>query len=175
MYVKRSATFCFCLCFLLIPFSVVHAGGAAILDLLPENDDISGWLRDGDPILATDMDSLAMLINGAAPFYLERGVVEALFQDYINHDDLFLTLEIYRMPTQEQARQLYADIEADKPEQLEQIGNEARLMSGVIDAYLLEFWQKTFFIRLTIDEKSAYSKEVIVNFANHVSGQISQP
>lgn len=175
LYIKHLTAFCLCLGFFLIPFNFVQASDDDMLDFLPEDEEIFGWLRDGDPMLATDLDSLTMLINGAAPFYLERGVLEVLFQDYINQDDVFLTLEIYRTPSKEQAQSLYTAIEVENPETLENLGHEARLMSGLIGAYLLEFWQKTYFIRLTITEKSEYSREAIVNFAKHVSNQISQP
>ena len=69
-------------------------------------------------MLATDLESLTMLMNGAAPFYLEQGVVEVLFQDYINDDDVFLTLEIYRTQTEDQARSVYTNIYAENPETL---------------------------------------------------------
>ncbi|GAK57927.1 hypothetical protein U27_04899 [Candidatus Vecturithrix granuli] len=174
LYIKHLTVFCVCVGFFLIPFNFAHASDADMLDFLPEDEEISGWLRDGDPMLATDLDALTMLINGAAPFYLERGVVEVLFQDYVNDSDVFLTLEIYRTQSKEQARSVYTNIYAENPEAVENLGHEARLMSGLIGAYLLEFWQKTFFIRLTITEKSEYSREAVVNFANHVSNQISQ-
>ena len=47
-------------------------------------------------------------------------------------------------------------------------------MNDLIGAYLLEFWQKTFFIRLTIAEKSEQSKGSVVDFAEHVSKQTLQ-
>lgn len=170
--------FLFCmLCFLLIvslTFLPLHAAESLRLSLLPEDNAISGWIRDGEPMLATDLESLTMLINGAAPFYLEQGVVEVLFQDYINQDDIFLTLEIYRTQSEEQAQSLYTGIEAENPETLENLEHEARFMNELIGAYLLEFWQKTFFIRLTIAEKSEQSKRSIVDFAKHVSSQLSQ-
>lgn len=155
-------------------FSSLHAAESILLPLLPEDNTVSGWIRDGEPMLATDLDSLTMLINGAAPFYLEHGVVEVLFQDYINDNDVFLTLEIYRTETEDQARDVYTNIEVENPETLEELGQEARLLGDLIGAYVFEFRQKTCFVRLTIAEKSEQSQKTIVDFAEHVFSQLSQ-
>ena len=159
------------LSFVLI-ISVPVALAEEMLNIVPQDDDISGWLRDGETAIATDLDSLTGLINGAAPFYLERGAVEVIFQDYAK-DDVYLTLEIYRMDQQANAKRLYTEIEAEEPEELERIGTEGRLVSGLIGTYLVEYWQKTFFLRLTITEKSQQSKETILNFAKLVSEKMN--
>ncbi len=149
----------------------VLAAESELLKLVPDDNDISGWLRDGETYIATDEESLAGFINGAAPFYIEHGAVEVVFQDYAK-EGVYLTLEIYRMKDEEKAKQLYADISAENPETLEKIGTEGRFVGGLIGAYLVEYWQKSFFIRLTITEKSASSKGAILTFARTVSEKI---
>ena len=160
--------------FMLIIFA--HSALAAeseLLKLVPKDDDISGWIRDGETYVATDEASLAEFINGAAPFYIERGAVEVGFQDYVK-EDVYLTLEIYRMKDEKSARQLYTEIDSENPEKLEKIGTEGRFVSGLIGAYLIEYWQKSFFIRLTITQKSATSKEAVLTFAKTVSEKIRE-
>lgn len=173
---KRSAKFFLGVSCGFLLVCIAHSALAAdteLLKLIPHNDEIAGWMRDGETAIATDEESLSGLINGAAPFYIDHGAVEVIFQDYVQ-DDVFLTLEIYRMDLQEQAKQLYTDIQAEDPEALEEIGTEGRLVSGLIGAYLLEYWQKSFFIRLTITEKSQQSKEAILNLAKSVSKKIKK-
>lgn len=148
------------------------AADSELLKIVPNDDDISGWMRDGETYIATDEQSLSEFINGAAPFYIEHGAVEVVFQDYAK-EDVYLTLEIYRMEDEEKAQQLYAAIDSENPETLEKIGTEGRFVGGLIGAYLVEYWQKSFFIRLTITEKSTNSKEAILTFATTVSEKIT--
>lgn len=157
-----------CVLWLLMFAYSALAADTGLLKFVPNDDEISEWIHDGETAVATDEESLSGFIDGAAPFYIDHGAVEVVFQDYAK-DDVYLTLEIYRMNTQEQAKGLYADIEAENPEALEDIGTAGRLVSGLIGAYLLEYWQKTFFIRLTITDKSQQSKEAILDFAKTVS------
>jgi hypothetical protein len=157
-----------------LPGASLHAAESLLVPLAPEDHAISGWLRDGEPMQAVDLDSLTMLINGAAPFYLEHGVIDVLFQDYINDADVFLTLEIYRTQTEEQAQDVYRGMIVENSETLESLGREARLLNDLIGAYVLEFWQKTFFVRLTIAEKSEHSKTTMTDFAEQVSSRMAQ-
>jgi hypothetical protein len=46
-----------------------------LLSLIPRDGEVEGFVRDGAPILCYDEESLAERIDGAAPFYLERGAV----------------------------------------------------------------------------------------------------
>ena len=149
----------------------VMATESELLKLLPQDDDITGWLRDGEAYIATDEASLSGFINGAAPFYIERGAQEVLFQDYAK-DDVYLTVEIYRMAEAEQARQLYADVGAEEPEALEDIGTEARFVGGLVGAYLVEYWHTSLFVRLTITEKSPAAQDAILAFAKGISEKI---
>ena len=163
----------FCLAGIVMMMQICLQAESLLPDLVPDDEDIAGWSRDGETAIATDLDSLSGLINGAAPFYIERGAVEVLFQDYMK-DDVFLTLEIYRTDTQEQAKRLYTEIQVENPEALKNVGTEGRLVSGLIGAYLLEYRQKSFFVRLTIADKSQQSKEAIINFAKSISEKIQK-
>ena len=156
---------------LLTPSALTAESESELLKLVPADDEIAGWLLDGETYVATDEQSLSEFINGAAPFYIEHGAVEVVFQDYAK-EDVYLTLEIYRMKDEKKAKQLYADIDSENPEKLEKAGKEGRFVGGLIGAFLVEYWQKSFFIRLTITEKSATSKETILTFAKTVSEKI---
>lgn len=162
-----------CLSFVLaFTVSWVTADGD-VEQLFPESGAIPGWTRDGEVYVATDEASLAEFINGAAPFYIEHGAVEVGFQDYVK-EDVFLTVEIYRMKDEEHARRLYADIHAEDPEPVADMQGEGRFVGGLIGVYLVEYWQRPYFIRLTVADKSAVSKEAIVRFAGMVSENIEK-
>lgn len=167
---KKVSSFLW-ICMLIALTHAAMAVESKLLPIVPNDDDISGWIRDGESYIATDEQSLSEFIDGAAAFYIEHGAVEVVFQDYAK-EDVYLTLEIYHMKDEEKAKQLYADIDSEDPEILEEIGTEGRFVGGLIGAYLVEYWQKSFFIRLTITEKSTISKEVILTFAKIISEKI---
>ncbi|MBD3306225.1 hypothetical protein GF339_07535 [candidate division KSB3 bacterium] len=156
---------------LMLNAAPVLAENEKVLSLIPEDDEIAGWLRDGEAAIATDLDSLTGLINGAAPFYIDHGTQIALFQDYIK-DDVYLMLEMYQVDTPQHAQQVYAESYSDESQPLERIGTEGRIVGGLIGVYLVEYWQKTFFVRLTISDKSQHSKEAVVTFAQFISENI---
>jgi hypothetical protein len=110
-------------------------------------------------------------INGAAPFYIDHGTEEVVFQEYLK-GEAYLSLEIFRLVSLEKAKQLFNDIDTLKPKPLQGIGSEGRFIEGLIGAYLVEFRQNSFFIRLTISQKTAESKKVILAFARKISNNI---
>ena len=146
---------------------------SALLDSVPADDQIAGWLRDGETFRATSEAELTEWINGAAPFYIEHGVVEAVFQDYVNPEDVFLTLELYRLEDAAHAETLYADVSADQSEPVQDLGAESRFVGDLIGAYLIEFWQQTYFVRLTIVAKTPSAKDAILEFARVVSDALN--
>ena len=109
-----------CLMALLLILAVepgpVAAAPDPLLSLIPRDGEVEGFVRDGAPILCYDEESLAEHIDGAAPFYLERGAVAVLFQYYLRKasgEDL--KIEIYRMKDRTSARHLFEEIERGRP------------------------------------------------------------
>ena len=161
-----------CCVFGLISFcSPALAGESSLLNCIPNNDEVPGWIRDGEAYIAINEGALFNFINGGAPFYLERGVVEAGFQDFIQND-LSLELEIYRTKNEESTKRLYDDIYVENPRLLKDMGTAGRFAASLVGVYMVEYWQQSFFVRLTISEKSAASKETILKFARVVSKKI---
>ena len=143
-----------------------------LASLFPQTEEIEGWVRDGENFIADDEATLYEWINGAAPYYFEFGAVEVGFQDYVQ-EDVFLSLEIYRMEDPEHADALYADIFAEYPEAIP-LGDAARLVSNLPGVLLFEMHQSAFFVRVTADDKSPATREAILAFAEWVSQAISE-
>lgn len=152
-------------------FSSALAETSALLKLIPNDNEIAGWSRDGKAFIALEKGALFDFINGGAPFYIERGVVEAVFQDYIRKD-LNLSLEIYRTKDAENTKKIYADIYVEDPEILNDVGTAGRFVGNLVGVYMIEYYEQSFFVRLIITEKSAASKKAIFKFAWIVSEKI---
>ncbi|HEX9920024.1 MAG TPA: hypothetical protein VGB21_00885, partial [Candidatus Methylomirabilis sp.] len=117
----------------------------SLLSAIPKDGELTGWIRDGAPALCFDESSLSENINGAAPYYLERGAIAVLFQYFIGPTaGQDVRIEIYRMRDEAFARRLYAEITKDRPaskdEEIQEIGQGRHLDQALLGVYLLEFY-----------------------------------
>ncbi len=166
----KSITFCLSLLLIFLPFTLLYASEKQLTVLTPNN--VIGWELD-ETYIASNADSLMARINGGAPFYLDRGSKEVLFQEYTKGRQ-YVSLELYRMSDRKSAKILYHDINEIKPEPLTNIGTEGRFDGSLVGNYLVEFHNKNFFIRLMISQKSPASKKTILKFASIISGKIDE-
>ncbi|MEW5814095.1 MAG: DUF6599 family protein [Spirochaetota bacterium] len=141
---------------------------------LPLNDEIKGWLRDGEAATAANLSTLTMLIDGAAPQYIDLGVQEVIFQDYAAADNRYLTLEIYRTRSPADAVALYAGIYLDEAVVVPDTGDAARLSESLPGTCLLELRKNSFFIRITALSKTEDPRTASLQFARAVSKRIEK-
>ena len=80
------------------------------IELLPRDNDISGWMRDWTFVEATNYASLYDLIDGAAQIFIDNGFVSAVFQNYTDGSGLQLELRIYEMDSEENAQRIYDEL-----------------------------------------------------------------
>ncbi len=162
----------FLLFLLVVPATaLLWASESELTRLTPQDNGVEGWKLD-DVYFASDADTLMARINGAGPFYLKRGSQEVLFQEY-GQGSQYVSLEVYRMADKMSAIRLYSDVKAMKPEPLNDLGDEGRFDPSLIGSYLIEFRSKSYFVRLMISQKSAASKQTILEFARAIAGKIS--
>lgn len=148
------------------------------LDLLPVDNEISGWTRDGPPETAEDSQELWDMIDGEGQVYLDYGFVECARQVYdgnvqglpaeIRH------LYVFDQGSAENAKAVYDDERSgtgtawtDDP-----AGTEARIDESALFAYSIHFWEESFFVKLTIDQKTEEALDVLKLFARNVSSKI---
>jgi Family of unknown function (DUF6599) len=142
-----------------------------LLSLIPKDGEINGFVRDGKPVLCYDEESLSEYIDGAAPFYLERGAVAVLFQYYRGSNaDEELKIELYRMKDPSAASHLFEEIEKGKPASndpgLKGLGEGRYLEQALLGVYLLEFYAGSFFIRMEAQGKGPAAKETLLHFGS---------
>jgi hypothetical protein len=146
----------------------------SLLSTIPKDGEIPGWARDGAPALCFDESSLSEYIDGAAPYYLERGAVAVLFQYYqgpTTGEDV--RIEIYRMRDDTSACGLFGDIVKDRPasdhQETREIGQGRHLDQALLGVYLLEFHEGPFFVRVDGKGKGLGAKRAVVEFGNRIS------
>ncbi|OGL47619.1 MAG: hypothetical protein A2W05_04645 [Candidatus Schekmanbacteria bacterium RBG_16_38_10] len=142
-------------------------------DIIPLDNEISGWNRDGEMIYCQDLVCLASLIDGAAPYYIDGGAVEMIFQDFKKTpENTRLTLEIYRTKNDSQAKELYKGSSSISPIQIENLGEEGRLDQGLIGSYRVEIFKKSFFVRIVSMDKNEALKDDILTFVKKITSEI---
>lgn len=144
-------------------------------DLLPQNEEISGWVSLGAYEEANDYDGLYNVIDGAAVTFIDNGFVSAVFQQYISSKgDVTATvhLRIYDQGSAENAKKTYDKVATGLGVPWNGAGTEARIDESGLATYTIEFWQRNFFVQVVIEEKSDFALNVAKLFASHVSSKI---
>lgn len=144
-----------------------------LVSALPKDNEIASWKREGQPFLARGFEGLAKQINGGAPFYIERGVLESVFQDYINKGHAIrISVVLHQTAVASEAKRLYHDIYAESPLPLHNLGNEGRGLPKLIGAYSLQFWKGPVYADLTISDKSPESQAALLSFAEAIADKL---
>ncbi len=140
-------------------------------DLLPDDNDISGWVTLGAYEEANDNDGLYDIINGGAEIFIDEEFVSAVFQMYIG--DMGITrVNIYDQENEINAIAIYERVAVGIGMPWNGAGTEARIDESGLDSYKVEFWQESFYVEVIIEERTEEALNVAKLFAAYVSGQI---
>ncbi len=146
-------------------------------DLLPDDYDISAWRRMTIYDEASDFDSLHDFVGSEAGMFVDEGFVSAVFQKYeecINDvcSLVRIHLSVYDQGDSENAMAVYERANKGVSIPWDGAGTEARIDESELEEYVVEFWQRNFFIQVGIEEKSDESLNVVKLFASHISSGI---
>ncbi|MBN2185663.1 MAG: hypothetical protein JW746_10075 [Candidatus Krumholzibacteriota bacterium] len=132
--------------------------------LLPADDDIEGWVKDGET-LSYEADDLWEYINGSAERFLEYDFERVLAQHYLDPAGEEIKVEIYAHRSPLEAFGIYSRFRSPDSEAYD-IGNEA-----FGDGYTIHFWKGRFYVRV-----SAYEENygLITVFARLIAEKIDE-
>jgi hypothetical protein len=116
-------------------------------DLLPDDNDISGWVSVGAYEEANDYDG---------------GVCSTAL----------VHMRIYDQGSEDNAMATYDRVATGIGIPWNGAGVEARIDESGLASYMVEFWQQSFFVQIIIEEKTDEALNVAKLFASHVSGEI---
>lgn len=148
-----------------------------ILDLLPDDNEISGWVKTEYTRYAQTADQLTSIINGEAVPYIENSFQAAAFQKYegiINNTVIPLNVRIFDMGDTANAKNVYDDVgtAGDSAWVGNNPGREARINVSFLFSYQVDFWADKFFVRIIIEDKSNAGLSVTQEFAFNISDTI---
>ena len=141
--------------------------------ILPRGMENQGWKAEDEPFMAIDEDSLSLIINGAAPRYMELGTRKAVFVNY-EKKQVYLMLEIYETDSAKNAKKVFEEFESDISVPLDNLGTGSRFTSEMGGSYMTEYYQDRFYVRLSITQKSEEAKKSILKCARAISDNIAK-
>lgn len=150
-----------------------------VVELLPLNNEISGWTRSGDMQVAETEDELYALINGEGQDFIDNGFVKCAFQDYqgdISGEAVTLEADIFDMGNSTNAENVYDEvgIGGETPWTENHAGVEARIEYGLLSAYKIDFWDDKFYARIVILRKTQAALDIAQLFALNISAAIRE-
>ncbi len=179
--IKKAAVLIFILFAVLQPFHVVGEKSSGSSEpprnenlLLPGNDEIQGWKKDGEILTAPNPPDLFKVINGGATLYLKHGFQSFSGQVYKDSRNVEVEVSIFDQGSSENAHQLYRDpMVLPKPARvLENFGDEARVDERGLFHYGIEFVKDRYFVRVIIQEKSEKGLDTIILFSRLILQRI---
>jgi hypothetical protein len=142
---------------LFLALLVSAANGQEAADLMPDDNEIPGWVKDGPPQTAETPEELYGLINGAAPIYIDNGFVEAVFQDYVGDiasQQSELNARVFDQGTSDGAQAVYDLTATGLETDWDGAGEEARINYALPFNFALDFWRNRFFVHLVINREA---------------------
>ncbi len=141
-------------------------GGLSLLDFLPGDREVGAWTRQGEPRLISEESGLYQQIDGAAPKYIDRGWERSVYAEY-RQGSRSIRVAIHDMGSEANAALIY---DYDLPPAREPVTGYENLIIdvGLANSYAAKAHTKTFYLELSIDEKSDAAKQSLKLFAIEV-------
>jgi hypothetical protein len=147
------------------------------IELIPLDNEISGWNRNGAMRTAENETQLYDLIDGEAVDYLNNGFVKCAFQIFsgeVGASMVDLELRVFDMGDSTNAKAVYDVFERGQtPWTQGQAGAEARIELSLF-AYTVDFRDDKFFVWITISDATEAALDIAKLFALNVSAAIHE-
>jgi hypothetical protein len=176
MSIRMKSNFPSLLLFCILAFagcqkSTSPGAGADPVDLLPADNDVSGFLKKGNPSILTDAASIYEAIDGAAEKYIELGFVEGVFLKYSN-GSADIDVSIFNHGTNENALKVLEEFYPSSPEVLLS-GVETMVVDhGLLVGYSIHYVKGSLYMRLDTKEKTDFILNMAKQFCLSIGSKI---
>ncbi len=147
------------------------------IELIPLDNEISGWNRDGAMRTAENETQLYELIDGEAVDYLNNGFVKCAFQMFlgdVSGSTVDLEVRAYDMADSTNSNAIYDVFERGQtPWTQGQAGSEARIEQSLFSC-TVDFWDDKFYVWVTISDASEPALDIAKLFALNVAAAIHE-
>lgn len=138
----------------------------SIKRLLPSDQEINSWKRDGEEKLYQG-DELFMYINGGAVSFYEYGFNRVITQNYVN-ENKNVEVSIYEMNNPSAAFGIYS-LQRDQKAPVLETGDD-----GFQSDYVTAFWQGKYYTVIAPLRVNSIPGRTLYQFAKNISGKIGE-
>ena len=151
---------------------------ATITDLIPKDNEISGWTRASISWVARNKEDLQKEINGGFEIFAKHGFIEGAMQKFAGKvnatPNIECDVEVYNQNSATEADALFDDPEkafsspitpANPPSAKAQIQKD-------VFSYRMKFTKGKYYVTITIGSADDKTQEIIEVFASNVAAKI---
>ncbi|UCG44381.1 MAG: hypothetical protein JSU73_07205 [candidate division WOR-3 bacterium] len=146
------------------------------VELIPLDNEIGGWSRNGAMDIAENETKLYELIDGEGTPFIENGFVKFVrqyFSGQVEGRDVDMELRVVDMADSGNADAVYDAVATgnETPWTQDHAGVEARIEQSLF-AYEVDFWDDKFYVWVTISDPTEPALNIAKMFAHNVSAAI---
>ncbi len=141
------------------------------MDILPVDNDISGFLKKGNAAVMTDAKSIYDAIDGAAEKYVELGFVEGVFQKYSNGSS-DVDVSVFNQSTNQNAMDVLQEFYPGSPEVLASGQVTMVVDHGLMTGYSIHYVKGSFYMRIDTREKTDFLLNMAKQFCLNIGAKI---
>jgi hypothetical protein len=165
---------CASLSFLSLTCRPTDAAGASAdpADLLPLDNDISGFLKKGSTAVMTDQQTIYNAIDGAAQVYIDFNFREGVEQLYSN-GSVDVDVQIFNQGDPQDALNLYNNFYPTSPQAISQPDAQVVVDNSVATGYKIQYTRQNVFMRINTTVKSDFALNMAKQFYRNIDNKIA--
>jgi len=143
-------------------------------DLLPGNNDISGFMRKGNSAIMTDYQTIMDAIDGAAQKFIDYGFIEGVNQLYSN-GTVDIDVRIMNHGTKDNANKIFMEFYPSSPEVLYKgaDGGTVVVEHALLTGYSLSYVRDNVYMEIvSTSEKTPFTLNTLKQFYWNIDGKL---
>lgn len=140
-------------------------------ELLPGNDDISGFQKKGTTAIMTDEQSIFKAIDGAAEQYIKNGFIEGVQQLYTNGSS-DIDVRIFNQGTSANAKTTFEQFKPSSGEDISQGEASVVIDHSILTGYMIYYTRENIYIELVTYDKSNFALNMAKQFYQNIDKKI---
>jgi hypothetical protein len=141
-------------------------------DLLPLDNDISGFARKGSASIMTDNQTIFNAIDGDAQVYIDNKFMEGVKQMYSN-GGIDIDVQVFKHENETWALKLYDRFRPTSPTDINTAAAKAVIDNGLPNGYVILYERSSIFMRVTTTQKTDFALNMAKQFYRNIDNKIS--
>jgi hypothetical protein len=158
---------------LLVSCRISENPGAAAdpADLLPIDNDISGFLKKGSTSVMTDQQSIFNAIDGEAQRYIDYGFIEGVKQLYSN-GGVDIDIQLFNQGSETNSQSLFERFYPTSPELISLKNPVVVVEHSLSNGYQILYTKQNILLRISTTEKSDFALNMAKQFYWNIDKKI---